>query len=153
MISDHPPVQPIRRAAIVAEARLWLGTPYHHQASALGVGADCVGLVRGILRTVLRVDPDSPPVYTRDWAEASGRETLLDAARAHLTEIEPADTRPGDILVFRFRPHTVAKHAAVLTSPQTMIHAIEGAAVSEARFNGWWRRRVAGAFAIPGIID
>jgi len=153
MISDHSPVQPIRRAAIVAEARLWLGTPYHHQASALGIGVDCVGLVRGILRARLRVDPDIPAVYSRDWAEASGRETLLEAARVHLSEIDPANAQPGDILVFRFRPHMVAKHAAVLASPQTMIHAIEGAAVGEVRCNGWWRRRVAGAFAFPGIID
>lgn len=153
MTFDHPSLQPIRRTEIVASARLWLGTPYHHQASALGVGADCVGLVRGILRALLRVETDIPLAYTRDWAEATGRETLLDAARTHLTEVAPADARPGDILVFRFRPHTVAKHAAVLASPQTIIHAVEGAAVSEVRFNGWWRRRVAGAFAFPGIID
>ncbi len=153
MKSEFAPRHPIRRSVIVAEARLWLGTPYHHQASESGVGADCVGLVRGILRNVVHIDPDIPTGYTRDWAEASGRETLLEAARAHLVEIGPAAAKPGDILVFRFRPHTVAKHAAVLASPDIIIHAIEGAAVSEARFNSWWRRRVAGAFALPGIID
>ncbi len=29
-------------------ARLWLGTPYVHQASTRGAGADCLGLIRGI---------------------------------------------------------------------------------------------------------
>lgn len=38
----------VTRAAIVAEARRWLGTPYRHQASVIGAGADCLGLVRGV---------------------------------------------------------------------------------------------------------
>lgn len=33
------------RAAVVGEARRWLGTPYLHQARVLGVGCDCVGLI------------------------------------------------------------------------------------------------------------
>ena len=30
------------RAIIVSEARTWLETPYRHQASVRGVGADCL---------------------------------------------------------------------------------------------------------------
>ena len=33
---------------IVAEARSWLGTPWHYQASVKGVGTDCTGVVRGV---------------------------------------------------------------------------------------------------------
>ncbi len=36
------------RGALVAAARGWLGTPFHHQASVKGVGCDCVGLIRGV---------------------------------------------------------------------------------------------------------
>jgi cell wall-associated NlpC family hydrolase len=36
------------RARVVALARTWLGTPYHHQASLRGAGADCLGLLRGV---------------------------------------------------------------------------------------------------------
>ena len=35
---------------IVDCARRWIGTPYRHQASRCGVGADCLGLVRGVYR-------------------------------------------------------------------------------------------------------
>ena len=46
-----------RRARIVATARSWLGTPYHHQASLRGVGCDCLGLVRGVWRELYGDEP------------------------------------------------------------------------------------------------
>ena len=61
-----------------------MGTPYRHQASVLGAGADCLGLVRGVWRGVIGEEPERAPGYTPDWAEALGEETLLDAARRHL---------------------------------------------------------------------
>jgi NlpC/P60 family putative phage cell wall peptidase len=137
------------RPDIVALARTWLGTPYHHQASAKGVGTDCIGLVRGIWRELYGREAEAAPAYTRDWAEASGRETLLEAARRHLIEIAPSQAAPGDVLVFRYRGAAVAKHAGVLATPDTIIHAMEGAPVCEVALSPWWRRRIAGAFAFP----
>lgn len=141
------------RTTIVALARSWIGTPYHHQASAPGAGCDCIGLVRGIWRATHGTDIAPVTDYTRDWAEAGGVETLLDAARRHLIEIEPDTAQPGDVLVFRFRPGAIAKHAAILATPRSMVHAVEGRAVAEVPLANWWRRRVAGAFQYPGIID
>ena len=140
----------ITRTHIIALARDWLGTPYHHQASLRGVGTDCVGLVRGIYRELYGQDAEpAPPAYTRDWAEGSGRETLLEAARRHLIEIAPFDAKPGDVLIFRWRRDTLAKHCAILSAPAAMIHALEGAPVCEVAFTPWWRRHFAGAFAFP----
>ena len=39
-------------SAVVEAARGWLGTPYRHQVSLKGEGADCLGLVRGVWREV-----------------------------------------------------------------------------------------------------
>jgi NlpC/P60 family putative phage cell wall peptidase len=64
---------------IVAEARSWIGTPYRHQASLKGVGCDCLGLVRGVWRALYGEEPERMPPYSRDWAEASLRETLAEA--------------------------------------------------------------------------
>jgi NlpC/P60 family putative phage cell wall peptidase len=140
---------PHTRPHIIALARGWLGTPYHHQASLKGVGTDCVGLVRGIWRELNGTDAEAPPAYTRDWAEASGRETLVEAARRHLIEIAPSDMQPGDVLVFRWRRRALAKHCA---TPDAMIHALEGAPVSEVAFTPWWRRHLAAAFAFPECL-
>jgi NlpC/P60 family putative phage cell wall peptidase len=143
----------LTRTAIVAEARAWIGTPYRHQASLKGVGCDCLGLVRGVWRALVGDEPQSAPPYSRDWAEASGAETLAQAARAHLVEIEPAQFLPGDVLLFRYRDHYPAKHAAIVTAPAMMVHAHDGAAVAEVAIAPWWRRRLAYAFRFPGVMD
>ena len=72
----------LTRADIIVEARAWIGTPYRHQASLKGVGCDCLGLVRGVWRELIGDEPQSAPAYSRDWAEASGEESLANAARA-----------------------------------------------------------------------
>jgi NlpC/P60 family putative phage cell wall peptidase len=134
---------------IVTLARTWLGTPYHHQASTKGAGTDCVGLIRGVWRELYGRDAEAATAYTRDWAEATGRETLLEAARRHLVEIDPGTAAPGDVLVFRYRGSSIAKHAAILATPDTMIHAMEGAPVCEVSLSPWWRRRLAAVFRFP----
>jgi NlpC/P60 family putative phage cell wall peptidase len=164
------------RTRIVAIARQWLGTPYHHQASVKGAGCDCIGLVRGIWRELYGREPQTLPAYTRDWAEAHGRETLIEAARHHLLEITPSDAQPGDVLVFRWRRTAPAKHCAVLSAARlplppcgeragvrgsrrqtpigtTMIHALEGARVCEVSLSPWWHRHLAGAFMFPEVSD
>lgn len=138
--------------AIVAMARSWLGTPYHHQASVRGVGCDCLGLVRGVWREVFGGEPNIAMHYSRDWAEASGIESMLDGASRHMTAISQAEVSPGDVVVFRLRAHTVAKHAAIIASETTMIHAMEGGPVSEVALSSWWRRRIAGQFRFPHSV-
>jgi NlpC/P60 family putative phage cell wall peptidase len=143
----------IIRAAIVAEARAWIGTPYRHQASLKGVGCDCLGLVRGVWRAVHGAEPEAVPAYAADWAEASNSETLADAAARHLIAIASADVMPGDLMLFRWRTGFAAKHAAIATAPGLMVHAHDGASVAEVAIAPWWRRRLAFAFRFPGVTD
>lgn len=138
-----------RAAVVVQAARAWIGTPYHRQASVRGIGADCLGLVRGVYRDVMGGDVEQPPPYSHDWGETDGAETLLDAAHRNLVPVTDGLLRPGDVLIFRLRQRTIAKHAALLATPETMIHAMEGAVASEVAFSPWWRRRLAGAFRFP----
>lgn len=139
------------RTDIVAAARGWIGTPYHHQASLSGAGCDCLGLVRGVWRDLYGTEPETPPPYTPDWGEVGGTEHLLAAAGRHLRAVPLDRVRPGDLLLFRLKPNTVAKHVALLSGPQRMIHAQSGDAVREVALTvGWWRRATA-AFAFPGI--
>ena len=163
-------MQTISRAAIVAEARAWIGTPYRHQASLKGVGCDCLGLVRGVWRAVVGPEPEVVPPYAADWAEARGDEMLAAAALRHLIIIERGAVRPGDVLLFRWREGFTAKHAAIVTccacpdrktgarlsgtcGADRMVHAHDGAAVAEVAIAPWWRRRLAYAFRFPGVID
>lgn len=135
---------------VVAEARRWLGTPYHHQASCRGVGCDCLGLVRGVYAAVIGDATETPPPYTPDWAVTGGRDVLLEAAARHLMPIEPADAFAiGDVVAFRYRQTWLARHLAIVSAPDRMIHAYEGVGVIEAAITPWWRRRLAAAFRFP----
>ena len=139
------------RGAIVAEARSWIGTPYRPPASLKGVGCDCLGLVRGVWREVLGEEPEAAPAYSPDWAEAGGAETLLAAAARHLVPVPLGAIAEGDVLLFRWRDGLPAKHAAILIAEDRFVHAHQGAAVAAAWLNPWWRRRLAYAFAFPGV--
>ena len=141
----------LSRQADVGEARKWLGTPYRHQASLLGVGADCLGLVRGVWRGVIGAEPEKAPAYTPDWAEALGEESLLEAAARHMVEIAPGVAQIGDVLLFRMALGAPAKHAAIVSGSDLILHAYWGRAVCETRLVPWWRRRIAAAFQFPGV--
>ena len=136
---------------IVAIARGWIGTPYVHQASAKGAGCDCLGLLRGVFRELVGAEPETPPPYSPDWAEATGAETLYSALLRHLTEIEPAGIAPGDIALFRMIPRGPAKHCGIVGQKggaPTLIHARANKRVSEEAFSPLWHRRLAFAFRI-----
>ncbi|MEP9352037.1 NlpC/P60 family protein [Xanthobacter sp. KR7-65] len=147
-MSAPAPLSPAR-AAVLAEARAWIGTPYLHRASLKGHGADCLGLVRGVWRAVVGAEPEPLPPYAPDWAEAGRRETLAEAAGRCLVPVALDAAAPGDVLLFRFRAHLPAKHAAILAPGARMIHAYDGASVCETALSPWWRRRLAYAFAFP----
>lgn len=144
-------LQSVSGEEVVRLAKTWLGTPYHHQASLKGVGCDCLGLVRGVWRGLYGRDPERPPPYSHDWGEVNAVETLLAGARRHMHEVHIAAAAPGNVLIFRIRRNAIAKHAAIMATHATMIHAAEGHNVGEVPLSPWWRRRLAGVFAFPSI--
>lgn len=141
----------LRADDVVSIARSWLGTPYHHQASHKHVGTDCLGLVRGVFRELYGYEAETPPAYSKDWAEASRRETLLEGAQRHLVAPSNQTIKAGRVILFRIKPAGIAKHTAIATSVATMIHATEGLCVCEVAITPWWRRRIAGIFTFPGV--
>ncbi|MEM6676981.1 MAG: NlpC/P60 family protein [Pseudomonadota bacterium] len=145
--------KPDTRAAVLDAARGWLGTPYRHQASLKGVGADCLGLLRGVWREVMGTEPEAPGPYTPHWAETGRRERMLEAASRHLEPIAAEAALPGDVLIFRVRPRGLAKHLGILSATPLaegrLIHAYSGHAVCETALGPFWIRRIAGAFRFP----
>lgn len=143
----------MRRRALAA-ARAWLGTPYCHQASVRGEGADCLGLVRGVWRELLGAEPEELPAYGPDWAEAGRDERLWAAAGRWLIEIPVARAQAGDVLLFRMAAGVPAKHCAILSAvggEGRMIHAYWGRSVVESWMGQWWRKRLVAAFVWPDV--
>jgi NlpC/P60 family putative phage cell wall peptidase len=142
-----------RGEMIVALARSWIGTPYRHQASCRGSGADCLGLVRGVWRDLFGEEPETVPPYRSDWSETGEEEVLIAAAERHLIPVGIASALPGDVLVMRMLEQGLAKHAGILARAAegypTLIHAYSGHGVVESPLTPAWLRRVAAAFRFP----
>ncbi len=140
------------RQNIVDETRNWLGTPYVHQASVRGAGADCLGLLRGVWRAVMGHEPEAVPVYSMDWSEPQREERMWAAARRHLIEKDAAHMAAGDVLLFRMRDSGVAKHLGIVSQTEPVlrfIHAYSGHGVVENALSDPWRRRVVACFEFP----
>ncbi len=140
---------------IVTAARGWIGTPYRHQAACKGAGTDCLGLLRGVWREVLGAEPEGVPAYSMDWSEPQGEERLWQAALRHLQPKPLTDTAPGDVLLFRMRDGSVAKHLGIQghTGPDaTFIHAYSRHAVVESPLSAPWARRIVARFRFPEEI-
>ncbi|QFU08268.1 hypothetical protein PARPLA_02866 [Rhodobacteraceae bacterium THAF1] len=137
-----------RADQIVAIARSWIGTPYQHQCAKRGAGADCLGLVRGVWTELFDRPAPIVPAYTPDWNEPQGREDLLRAARLLLVERHGAPV-PGQVLMFRMKPGSIAKHLGIVSAPDRFIHAYDGHGTCESTLSGPWRQRIAAHFDFP----
>lgn len=142
----------MNRPDIVEAARLWLGTPYRHQAATCQAGSDCLGLIRGVWRSVLGGEPEAVPAYSLDWSEPQGEERLWRAAMRHLAQKDLADEATGDVILFRMRSGSVAKHLGIVSEAAptaAFIHAYSGRGVVESPLSLPWRRRIVARFAFP----
>ncbi len=114
-----------QRAAVVAEARRWISTPYHHAADVRGAGVDCGMLIVRVFVDIGLCAPFDPRPYTQDWHLHRSEEHYLGFIfdRCHET---PAP-KPGDVAVFRYG--RCYSHGGIVTcgSPLTIVHAFHPA--------------------------
>ena len=115
-----------RRAAVVAAARGWLSTPYHHMGRVRGAGTDCLMLLAEVYEAAGVVPHVAVPFYPPDWNLHRDAERYLEGVARHAREIgEPPG--PGDIAVFRFG--RCFAHGAIVTEWPRLIHAYVGVGV------------------------
>lgn len=133
---------------VVAAARAYLGTPYRHQASLAGAGCDCLGLLRGVWRTLYGAEPMAVPPYRADMRDPSHAGALRQAAET-LLAAEAGPLQAGQVLLFRLGDMAEPKHCAILVSDQRFIHAQERLGVVEANLTEAWARRVSARFRFP----
>ena len=114
------------RADIVAEAREWIGTRYHHQASLKGVGVDCIGLIGGVALACgiegAREWADDTTLH--DYARRPDATLLMSSCLRFMERVpNAADVQPADVLVFALDGEP--RHFALVSSvnPTHVIHA------------------------------
>jgi NlpC/P60 family putative phage cell wall peptidase len=135
-------------AAVVAEARTWLGTRWQHQAALKGVACDCAGLVLGVARVLGLAVPTAVPAYDR---RPDGVQ-LRALCEAHL-QPAGASLAPGQVLLFRFAD--APQHLGIVGNGPgylTMIHAhAPDRRVVEHHLDATWRARLVAAYTLPGV--
>lgn len=106
---------------IVVEARAWLGTPFHWQASLKGVGCDCKGLVWGVARALGLPEGESGYAKVANYGARVPVDTLLAGLGATLTRT--VSPEPGDVLLFVMggKPQHLGIHAG-----NEVIHTYNG---------------------------
>ncbi len=140
----------MNRETVGAAARSWLGTPYRHQAATQGAGCDCLGLLRGVWRTLYGDEPLAMPNYRADWRDGRHAGEMRAAAERLLLPAD-GDLQAGQVLLFRLGRMAMPRHCGILVGPDRFIHAQEGLGVVEANLGEGWRRRIAGRYEFPGV--
>jgi NlpC/P60 family putative phage cell wall peptidase len=114
------------RAAVLAEAAGWLGTPYHHMGRIKGAGADCLTLLAEIYHRAGVIGPVEIPFYPPDWHLHRGIERYIEGLMSrHAREVAAA--QPADVALFRFG--RCFSHGAIVTRWPLLIHAWHSAGV------------------------
>lgn len=115
----------VTRAQVVAEARSWIRTPYHHNALVKGPhgGVDCAMLMAGVYGNVGYLPPFDVDHYPPDWFLHRKAERYLNMVTEHAREITEAEALPGDLVLFCVG-HLYA-HGAIIDEPgwPDIIHA------------------------------
>lgn len=149
---------------IVAEARKWLGTNFHHQGrikkcSTNKGGCDCIGLVIGIIRdlelpsTFKRKNGETIPLYDFDYTNYSAQPSgakMLELIGQHFTPIDISDAVPGDLMVFRFgsNPQHVGVVGDYVHGGLSIIHTYASAnKVVEHHLSKNWLGRAVAAYS------
>jgi cell wall-associated NlpC family hydrolase len=86
-------------ADVIAEARSWIGTPFHWQASAKRVGCDCKGLVAGVARELGLPEARSLYAGISDYSEKVPVALLKAGLAATLQQV--GEPKPGDVLLMQ----------------------------------------------------
>jgi len=144
----------LSRIDAVAEARAWLGTPFHHQASVKCVGCDCIGLIKGVGVTLRLVDYDPASPEAQAFANYSmlpNSRRMREGLATWLVPIPVADATLADILFMAWGREP--QHVALVTD-KGIIHSYSGVGkVVEHALDESWQRRIVAAYRYPYFFE
>ena len=119
-----------RAEAIITRAREYIGTPYHHQARAPGVGLDCIGFIVCILQSL------GYEVRDRKTYPMAFRPHEFVAIVADHLHSKPIESMcPSDLLLIR--PGSFILHSAIYLGNDSVIHCGKPNGVEERGMHDW----------------
>jgi cell wall-associated NlpC family hydrolase len=113
------------RSALAAEARTWIGTPYHANGTLKAVGVNCAEFVYWAGRNsgALPADAPLPRWYTPQLATNSKEERLIGYLKSYGgVEISEAQVAAGDVVAYKTgKSHG---HVAIVLDYPVIIHVL-----------------------------
>jgi cell wall-associated NlpC family hydrolase len=110
-----------QRAAVIAAARSWVGTPYHNCADIKHVGVDCGMLLVRVFVDSGLCPPFDPRPYPVDWHLHRSEERYLGFILNRSREV--VSPQPGDLMVLRYGRCYSHGGIVTVTAPLKMVHA------------------------------
>ena len=96
------PLTDEQRAAVVAEAKTWIGTPYRGWACMKGKGADCGQLIYGVFRNVgLVAAMELPKDYSLQVAQHRESREYVEVVDRFFADIPEDEAQPGDLVLYK----------------------------------------------------
>lgn len=117
-----------RQWGVVAEARTWIGTPYHHHARVKGAGVDCAQILIAVFSAAGVIDAFDPGPYARDWHLHRSEEIYQQWLDRYGDRVDVPE--PGDVALYRFG--RTFSHGGIV-APEGVIHAYRGRGVTVTR--------------------
>lgn len=147
---------------LILQARTWLGTKYQHQGrlkkSSQGKGgADCIGLIIGIINELQLEDENGVLLSTYDetnYTYNPDGHRLQHAIDNLLIPVPDQERQYGDILLFKF--HTLPQHIGILSpynnNTEGIIHCTSTAGcVVEQPLSPAWEHMITAIYRFPNL--
>lgn len=131
---------------IVAEARTYIGTPFHHQGRLKGIGIDCIGLIVNVGKTFGLVDHDNT-----SYGRYPDGVTLMAELRKYLVEENIENIEPGDIAVYWFKNPKKPTHVGIVTDYGLIHTYADIGKVVEHKLTKAWQKRLYAVFSFPEV--
>ena len=120
---------PDRRAAVIAEAQSWIGTPFHHGQMLKAAGCDCLTFIVGVFVSAGIVVRPKIPFYRPDFMMHQAEETYLLGLLEHGREVKAP--QPADVAIFKWG--RIYAHAGIVVDWPWMLHAAPAIGVVKMR--------------------
>lgn len=139
------------RAAIVAEALSWKGTPYHHRQRVKRAGVDCAQILVAVFVAVGLIEDFDTGDYPRDWMLHRDEQRFRRFVLNHADLICRADLLPGDVALYEVG--RCFAHGAIVIDWPLVLHADSkfGAVTLAEGDSGWLAGRAVEFYRVRGL--
>lgn len=112
-----------QRAAVVAAARGWIGTPYHHRARVKGAGVDCAQILIAAYSDAGVIEAFDTGDYPPDWHLHRSEERYVEIIERFASEFDwrAEGLQPADVVVWRYG--RTFSHGGIVSAWPRVIHA------------------------------